>query len=102
MSQAYDRELCESARKVASEKNVLLHEGVYVGLSGPSFETPAHLRFLRTAGAELGRHVDRPGGYCGAPATVGHACWVSPGSVTKPTWTGILSPHTKKCLRLAA
>lgn len=52
MSQAYDRELCELARKVASEKNVLLHEGVYVGLSGPSFETPADLRFLRTAGAD--------------------------------------------------
>ena len=52
MSQAYDRELCELARKVAGEKNVLLHEGVYVGLSGPSFETPADLRFLRTAGAD--------------------------------------------------
>ena len=52
MSQAYDRELCELARKVASEKNVILHEGVYVGLSGPSFETPADLRFLRTAGAD--------------------------------------------------
>jgi purine-nucleoside phosphorylase len=52
MSQAYDRELCELARKVAQEKNVLLHEGVYVGLSGPSFETPADLRFLRTAGAD--------------------------------------------------
>ncbi len=52
MSQAYDRELCEMARKVAREKNVLLHEGVYVGLSGPSFETPADLRFLRTAGAD--------------------------------------------------
>jgi purine-nucleoside phosphorylase len=52
MSQAYDRVLCEMARKVAREKNVLLHEGVYVGLSGPSFESPADLRFLRTAGAD--------------------------------------------------
>ena len=52
MSQAYDRELCEMARKVAREKDVLLHEGVYVGLSGPSFETPADLRFLHTAGAD--------------------------------------------------
>ena len=52
MSQAYDRVLCEMARKVAKEKKVVLHEGVYVGLSGPSFESPADLRFLRTAGAD--------------------------------------------------
>jgi purine-nucleoside phosphorylase len=52
MSQAYDRELCGLARKVAKEHDLLLHEGVYVGLSGPSFESPADLRFLRTAGAD--------------------------------------------------
>ena len=52
MSQAYDRPLCDLARKVARENSVLLHEGVYVGLSGPSFETPADLRFLRTSGAD--------------------------------------------------
>jgi purine-nucleoside phosphorylase len=37
---------------VASERGVLLHEGVYVCLSGPSFETPADLRFLRGIGAD--------------------------------------------------
>jgi purine-nucleoside phosphorylase len=52
MSQAYDRALCAQARQVAKEKNVLLHEGVYVCLSGPSFESPADLRFLRTVGAD--------------------------------------------------
>jgi purine-nucleoside phosphorylase len=52
MSQAYDRKLCVLARKVASENNLLLREGVYVGLSGPSFESPADLRFLRIAGAD--------------------------------------------------
>ncbi len=52
MSQAYDRGLCDLARKVAREKKVALHEGVYVGLSGPSFESPADLRFLRLAGAD--------------------------------------------------
>ena len=52
MSQAYDRVLCDLARNVAKEHNLLLHEGVYVGLSGPSFESPADLRFLRTAGAD--------------------------------------------------
>jgi purine-nucleoside phosphorylase len=52
MSQAYDRQLCALARKVAREGNLLLQEGVYVGLSGPSFESPADLRFLCMAGAD--------------------------------------------------
>jgi purine-nucleoside phosphorylase len=52
MSQAYDRALNDLARKAARENGITLQEGVYVGLSGPSFETPADLRFLRMAGAD--------------------------------------------------
>lgn len=52
MSQAYDRRLCALARQSAQAQGLLLHEGVYVGLSGPSFESPADLRFLRLAGAD--------------------------------------------------
>ncbi|MFO7585667.1 MAG: purine-nucleoside phosphorylase [Anaerolineales bacterium] len=52
MSQAYDRALGELARQAARENNLELREGIYVGLSGPSFETPADLRFLRMAGAD--------------------------------------------------
>ncbi|MCS6992801.1 MAG: purine-nucleoside phosphorylase [Anaerolineales bacterium] len=52
MSQAYDRALMELARQAARERGILLHEGVYVGLSGPSFESPADLRFLRAAGSD--------------------------------------------------
>jgi purine-nucleoside phosphorylase len=52
MSQAYDRALGETARKVSRENKIRLHEGVYVYLSGPSFESPADLRFLRGAGAD--------------------------------------------------
>jgi len=52
MSQAYDRDLMKIAREVAAETDLLLHEGVYAGLSGPSFETPADLRFLRTVGTD--------------------------------------------------
>lgn len=52
MSQAYDKELRAIARKVAAEQGVPLQEGVYCGLSGPSFESPADLRFLRLAGAD--------------------------------------------------
>ncbi len=52
MSQAYDRELIQLARKVSTQSGITLHEGVYIGLSGPSFETPADLRFLRAIGAD--------------------------------------------------
>ena len=52
MSQAYDRKLMEIARKAASQNNIALLEGVYCALSGPSFEGPADLRFLRLAGAD--------------------------------------------------
>jgi purine-nucleoside phosphorylase len=52
MSQAYDRKLIDIVRHMAQENDILLHEGVYAGLSGPSFETPADLRFLRLAGAD--------------------------------------------------
>jgi len=52
MSQAYDRGYQDLARRVAREKGLTLREGVYAGLSGPSFESPADLRFLRLAGAD--------------------------------------------------
>jgi purine-nucleoside phosphorylase len=52
MSQAYDRNLIQLARQVAREEQALLREGVYAGLAGPSYETPADLRFLRMSGAD--------------------------------------------------
>ncbi len=52
MSQAYDRKLMDLARQFASKENVPLREGVYCALSGPSFEGPADLRFLRGIGAD--------------------------------------------------
>ena len=52
MSRAYDRQLIELARKVAEENGILLREGVYICLAGPSFETPADLRFLKSIGAD--------------------------------------------------
>lgn len=52
MSQPYDADLCHLARKVAKQDNLKLNEGVYASLAGPSFESPADLRFLRTAGVD--------------------------------------------------
>jgi len=52
MSMPYDPELRQMARQVALENDVPLREGVYASLSGPSFESPAEIRFLRLIGAD--------------------------------------------------
>lgn len=52
MAQAYDRELRRRALRVAGEAGIVLHEGVYVCVSGPNFETPAEIRMLRLMGAD--------------------------------------------------
>jgi purine-nucleoside phosphorylase len=48
---AYDRKLGELAHRAAKDTGSVLHEGVYAGLTGPSYETPAEIRMLRTLGA---------------------------------------------------
>ncbi len=52
MTRPYDQRLCRLAREAAAEEGILLREGVYACLAGPSYETPAEMRFLRTAGAD--------------------------------------------------
>ncbi|MCL1880263.1 MAG: purine-nucleoside phosphorylase [Actinomycetia bacterium] len=52
MSHAYSPELRRSAKDVAAGLGVILQEGVYLGVRGPSFETPAEIRAFRTLGAD--------------------------------------------------
>ncbi len=52
LSHAYDPELRALAREVAEAEGVPIHEGIYIMLGGPSFETPAEVRFLRLIGAD--------------------------------------------------
>jgi purine-nucleoside phosphorylase len=52
MSTLYDRRLRELAIDIARKEGLTLRRGVYVGLSGPAFETPAEVRMLRTLGAD--------------------------------------------------
>ena len=52
MSQAYDPALRALAQRVARDQGIALREGVYICLGGPSFETPADVRFLRLIGAD--------------------------------------------------
>jgi purine-nucleoside phosphorylase len=53
MSEAYSLQLRETARAVAAGMGLVLKEGIYAGLLGPSFETPAEIRYLRSIGADL-------------------------------------------------
>lgn len=52
MSTPYDLELQAMARRAAQQAGFTLQEGVYVSLSGPSFETPAEIRFLQIIGGD--------------------------------------------------
>lgn len=52
MANAYDPGLRALARAVAEKAGIPVHEGVYVGLPGPSYETPAEVRFLRLIGGD--------------------------------------------------
>jgi len=53
MSEAYDRGLRELALSAAKDAGFSVHEGVYVALLGPSFETPAEIRMLRVVGGTV-------------------------------------------------
>jgi purine-nucleoside phosphorylase len=53
MTEAYSKSLRDVAMGAAAREKIELHEGVYAAVLGPSYETPAEIRFLRTAGADL-------------------------------------------------
>lgn len=52
MSKAYSKDLRQLAKKVAADLQINLKEGVYIGNTGPSYETPAEIRMLRTMGGD--------------------------------------------------
>jgi purine-nucleoside phosphorylase len=52
MSEAYNAEMRETALEVAAQERIELRQGVYIGLSGPSYETPAEIRMCRALGAD--------------------------------------------------
>jgi purine-nucleoside phosphorylase len=52
MSNAYDKSLIEKTFQIASRHNIKLQKGIYAAVSGPTFETPAEYRYIRTIGAD--------------------------------------------------
>lgn len=53
MSEAYNKELTEKAISVAKKLGIPVYTGVYLGITGPTFETPAELKMMRNFGADL-------------------------------------------------
>ncbi|RLD45290.1 MAG: purine-nucleoside phosphorylase [Bacteroidetes bacterium] len=52
MSEIYDRKLIAKSIEIAEKNNLKVHQGVYVGTSGPTFETPAEYKFFRIIGGD--------------------------------------------------
>jgi purine-nucleoside phosphorylase len=52
MSEPYRKKLIHKAKNIAASKNIPVHEGVYAGVTGPTFETRAEYRLLHQAGAD--------------------------------------------------
>ncbi len=52
MSDAYDRTIIEKAKAIAARNNIRVMEGIYLGLSGPTFETPAEYKMVKILGAD--------------------------------------------------
>lgn len=52
MTEAYSHRLINIAKKIANEKNIRIMQGVYVGTSGPTFETPAEYEYFRIIGGD--------------------------------------------------
>ncbi len=52
MSEAYDKRIMKEASKIARHHNIKYQTGVYAGVSGPTFETPAEYKYIHTLGAD--------------------------------------------------
>lgn len=52
MSEAYDTKLIKEATKIARNHNLKFQKGVYAGVTGPTFETPAEYKYIYTLGAD--------------------------------------------------
>ena len=52
MSEAYNKELIRKADQIAAEKGIKVQHGIYIGVQGPTYETPAEYKMFRILGAD--------------------------------------------------
>ncbi len=53
MTEPYDKELIKKAKAIGNQFNIQLHEGVYCGVTGPTFETKAEYRLIKAVGGDV-------------------------------------------------
>lgn len=91
LSDAYCGRLRDLLRSAAREEEITVHEGVYIGVSGPSYETPAEIRTFRTWGADAVGMSTIPevlmARYCGMKVAAlscitNHAAGLAPGKLS--------------------
>ena len=74
MSEAYSREYREAAKQAGASLGASLEEGVYAALPGPSYETPAEIRYLRAIGQSGQAGDDRKAGDYRRRSEIGDEC----------------------------
>ncbi len=52
MTEPYELDLISKAKEIAAKNNILVHEGVYIGLQGPTFETKAEYKYMHIIGGD--------------------------------------------------
>jgi purine-nucleoside phosphorylase len=110
MREPYDHRLIDLAFRIAGEQQVTLQRGVYAAVSGPTYETPAEYRYIRTIGADAvgmstvpeviaARHMGLPCfavsvisdlGVPGKIEEITHAHVIKAASAVEPVMTGII------------
>ena len=99
LTDAYDPELAARVRAAAERTGVRLHEGVYVMLAGPTYETRAELRMLQGLGADaVGMSTVLE---VIVPAMRASGSWPSRSSRTRPRRTSQWAPTTRRSSRWA-
>ncbi len=53
MSEPYDNAFIDKAKRIAAEHQIKVHEGVYIGVTGPTFETRAEYQLIKIAGGDV-------------------------------------------------
>ena len=96
MHEAYDHELINLATQIAKEKKIRLVYGVYIGVTGPTFETPAEYRMYRTLGGDtVGMSVTDLGGFDN-PVEVSHEEVQEAADKAQPLMTEIMREMIKR------
>jgi len=116
MSEIYSKEIITKALLVAKENNIEVKEGVYIGTSGPTFETPAEYRYFRIIGGDavgmstvpeaiVARHMGLPCfavsvitflGIAGQVETVSHEEVLAAANAAEPKLTTIITGIIEK------